>query len=142
MNKQKIIDYYFYKHYFAWIFLIYLTVAFYGWFVFLGDEKDFNKKLSYFILFTILNSAITYCFSLIVLKTLITNKKYIQFLTKTIKEEYSFDLKEMFEKVFNQNQEIYDYFKEISFLQMKITWNKEFNTFMKKEFYYQNIKKS
>lgn len=115
MTKQKIIKYYFYKHYFIWFLLIYLIFYLNVWFVFLNEIKDVNNKINHFIAFLAFGSLIFYFLKEIALVLLLKNKKYIQFLTKTIKENYNFDLKNMFINVFNHNHSIDCYFNEIAF---------------------------
>lgn len=140
MTKQKIIKYYFYKHYFIWFLLIYLIFYLNVWFVFLNEIKDVNNKINHFIAFLAFGSLIFYFLKEIALVLLLKNKKYIQFLTKTIKENYNFDLKNMFINVFNHNHSIDCYFNEIAFFANENYSEQRKLFFAMKSFFYLNIK--
>lgn len=113
-KKQRIIDYYFYKHYCIWLLLPFISSGCYLIYFLVKEVKVDVVALMfiglfitalYFLLVVALKDAIQYI--------LLSNKKYINFLNTILIKEYDFNLKEMFEDVLGKNILPVECFKKI-----------------------------
>lgn len=115
-KKQRIIDYYFYKHYCIWLLLPFISSGCYLAYFFAKEVKvkvDVVSLMFIGLFITALHFLLVVALKDVIQYILLSNKKYINFLNTILIKEYDFNLKQMFEDVLEKNILPVECFKKI-----------------------------